>query len=92
MIYMGQRNPLLTEGGIDSEEQSNPQGGTLTGGKNFPKQRPDLERENEAGYETKNLPENWIPPNNGGRYEEDISQQGAEGLEGGDEFGRTEEF
>lgn len=50
-----------------------------------------MERENEPHYETKNLPGDGIPPKDGGRHEEDISQQRAEGFEGGDEFGGTEE-
>ena len=88
---MGQRNRLLTESRINSEEQSDPQRGSLAGRENSPKQRPNLKRENEAGYETKNLPGDWIPPKDGGRREEDISQQRAERFEGGDEFGGTEE-
>ena len=88
---MGQRNPLLPESRINSEEQSDPQRGSLTGWENSPKQGPDLKSENEADYETKNLPGDWIPPKDGGRHEEDISQQRTKGFEGGDEFGGTEE-
>ena len=91
LIDVGEGDPLLTEGGVDGKKQGNPQDRTLTGWKNLPKQGPDLERENEPRYQTKNLPNDWIPPKDGGRHEEDISQQRAEGFEGGDEFGGTEE-
>ena len=50
MVDVGQRDPLLSVGGLDGEEQGDPDDGTLSVGKNLPKQGPDLERENESHY------------------------------------------